>query len=417
MQIDPHSSIALDPEVTPEVTRAKQRFGIVGNAPALTAAVSRAVRVAPIDLSVLITGESGTGKEFFPQIIHAYSSRKHAKYIAVNCGAIPEGTIDSELFGHEKGSFTGAVASRKGYFEEADGGTIFLDEVAELPMTTQARLLRVLETGEFLKVGSSQVQKTNIRIVAATNVDLQRAIADGKFREDLFYRLSTVQITVPPLRDRGNDILLLTRKFANDFAERYRTPEIAFGEEARSELLRYRWPGNVRQLKNVVEQVSLFEAGTTVSAETLEQYLPSGAASYTPARTTGGSGDHTYNSEREMLFNLIFTMRERIDELTTRLDSLQAEAETQHAVAVEIDTPRPSNTEEPRSTSNVPVLSTLHKISVPGTGQPSGSADNAERKAIAEALLRNDGRRKAAAAELNISERTLYRKIREYGLE
>ena len=241
-----------------EVLRAKQRFGIVGNAAALNEAVARAVRVAPIDLSVLITGESGTGKEFFPQIIHANSPRKHARYIAVNCGAIPEGTIDSELFGHEKGSFTGAVASRKGYFEEADGGTIFLDEVAELPLTTQARLLRVLESGEFLKVGSSTVQKTNIRIVAATNVDLVRAIAEGKFREDLYYRLSTVQITVPALRDRGNDILLLTRRFASSFVDRYHTAPVTLDDTARSALLRYRWPGNVRQLKNIVEQISLF---------------------------------------------------------------------------------------------------------------------------------------------------------------
>ena len=221
-----------------------------------------------------MTGESGTGKEFFPQIIHLNSARKHGKYIAVNCGAIPEGTIDSELFGHEKGAFTGAVASRKGYFEEANGGTIFLDEVAELPLTTQARLLRVLESGEFIKVGSSEVQKTNIRVVAATNVDMARAVAEGKFREDLYYRLSTVQISVPALRDRGNDILLLTRKFAADFAERYRTPQVTFGEEARSRMLHYRWPGNVRQLKNVVEQIALFEAGRTITAEELVPYLP-----------------------------------------------------------------------------------------------------------------------------------------------
>ena len=244
-----------------EVLQAKQRFGIVGNAPALTAAIERTLRVAPIDLSVLVTGESGAGKEFFPKIIHAYSARKHAKYIAVNCGAIPEGTIDSELFGHEKGSFTGAVASRKGYFEEADGGTIFLDEVAELPLTTQARLLRVLETGEFLKVGSSTVQKTNIRVVAATNVDMLRAVEEGRFREDLYYRLSTVQIAIPPLRDRGSDIGLLARKFAADFTERWRLPAVTLTEEARAALARYSWPGNVRQLKNVVEQLAIFEAG------------------------------------------------------------------------------------------------------------------------------------------------------------
>ena len=246
--------------VSPAVQQAKLRYGIVGNAPALSEAVERALRVAPIDLSVLVTGESGTGKEFFPQIIHGAGSRKHSRYIAVNCGAIPEGTIDSELFGHEKGAFTGAVDSRKGYFEEADGGTIFLDEVAELPLTTQARLLRVLETGEFLKVGSSKVQKTNIRIVAATNVDLVRAVAEGRFREDLYYRLSTIQIHVPPLRDRGTDIRLLARRFASSFAERYSMPPISFSEEADSLMRHYRWPGNVRQLKNVVEQMGLFEA-------------------------------------------------------------------------------------------------------------------------------------------------------------
>ncbi len=248
----------------PEVQLARQRYGIIGNSPALMEAVGRAVQVAPIDLSVLVTGESGTGKEFFPKIIHGFSPRKHAKYIAVNCGAIPEGTIDSELFGHEKGAFTGAVATRKGYFEEADGGTLFLDEVAELPLTTQARLLRVLESGEFIKVGSSTVQRTNVRIVAATNVDMPKAIAEGRFREDLYYRLSTVSISVPPLRDRGTDIILLTRKFAADFAERYTMPRISFDDEARSMLMTYRWPGNVRQLKNVVEQLSLFYAGDTV---------------------------------------------------------------------------------------------------------------------------------------------------------
>ena len=392
-----------------EVLRAKQRFGIVGNAAALNEAVARAVRVAPIDLSVLITGESGTGKEFFPQIIHANSPRKHARYIAVNCGAIPEGTIDSELFGHEKGSFTGAVASRKGYFEEADGGTIFLDEVAELPLTTQARLLRVLESGEFLKVGSSTVQKTNIRIVAATNVDLVRAIAEGKFREDLYYRLSTVQITVPALRDRGNDILLLTRRFASSFVDRYHTTPVTLDDTARSALLRYRWPGNVRQLKNIVEQISLFEAGNTVGDADISRYLPQGAQAYTPARTDTA---HSYDREREMLFNMIFNLRARIDRLTERLDSSRP-ADPPLTAAVDV-----SNT-----TSRCPVPANL----VPGafTGldlsdrsdKSDGSDFNEEARAIAEALMRNDGRRKATAAQLGISERTLYRKIREYNLE
>ncbi|MDE7452553.1 MAG: sigma-54 dependent transcriptional regulator, partial [Paramuribaculum sp.] len=301
-------------DIPEEVQQAKLRFGIVGNSPALIAAVSRAIRVAPIDLSVLITGESGTGKEFFPKIIHAYGARKHNKYIAVNCGAIPEGTIDSELFGHEKGAFTGAVATRKGYFEEADGGTIFLDEVAELPLTTQARLLRVLETGEFIKVGSSTVQKTNIRVVAATNVDLLKAVEQGRFREDLYYRLSTVHILIPPLRDRGNDITLLARKFAADFSERYRTPQINFDEDARQLLLRYRWPGNVRQLKNVTEQIALFNAGQTIGASEITQYLPPSSGVYTPT-VASASSRHDYERERELLFNMLFRLQNEIDAL------------------------------------------------------------------------------------------------------
>lgn len=322
------------------IQQAKARLGIIGNAPALAKAVGRALRVAPIDLSVLVTGESGAGKEFFPAIIHQYSPRKHAKYIAVNCGAIPEGTIDSELFGHEKGAFTGAVSSRKGYFEEANGGTIFLDEVAELPLTTQARLLRVLETGEYIKVGSSEVQKTDIRVVAATNVDMARAVAEGRFREDLFYRLATVSITVPPLRERGNDIQLLARKFASDFAEKNRTPQISFSDGARDRMLAYRWPGNVRQLKNVVEQMALFEAGNEISPETLAGYLPEATATLMPVlhqsrnlpATTGrGDGDHTYEREREMLFSLIFKMREEIEQLRADVDELKGEKPSQPA--------------------------------------------------------------------------------------
>ena len=393
--------------VSPEVVAAKQRFGIIGNAPALVEAVARAVRVAPIDLSVLVTGESGAGKEFFPQIIHAYSARKHSKYIAVNCGAIPEGTIDSELFGHEKGSFTGAVASRKGYFEEADGGTIFLDEVAELPLTTQARLLRVLETGEFLKVGSSTVQKTNIRVVAATNVDLQKAIANGTFREDLFYRLSTIQIVVPPLRDRGNDIMMLTRKFAMDFAERYRTPAITFSDDARAALLHYRWPGNVRQLKNVVEQTALFEAGHTVSGEVLASYLPAVTTTYMPAaQCAETAGATSYAREREMLFNMIFSLRSKIDELTARLDR-----ETTPLTATSPVVDDGGTYSRPRST--VPALTDYGTI----TPTPPAGNESDERRRIIDALERHKGLRRAAAEDLGISERTLYRKIRDLGLE
>ncbi len=398
-----------------KIQQAKARLGIVGNSPELAQAVARALRVAPIDLSVLVTGESGSGKEFFPKIIHSYSPRKHAKYIAVNCGAIPEGTIDSELFGHEKGAFTGAVASRKGYFEEADGGTIFLDEVAELPLTTQARLLRVLESGEFMKVGSSQVQKTNIRVVAATNEDMRRAVAERRFREDLYYRLSTVQIAVPPLRDRGTDILLLARRFAVSFAERYRTAPVEFSEGAREALLRYRWPGNVRQLKNVVEQMSVFEAGNTVSREMLETYLPQSAGSYAPvpvgsARSArGADGDasdpRSYASEREMLLNLILRLQREIEEL-------RAEIRTHH----------PAPEKEPLAIPQTalvkyrPAVSDLRGTEGPEP-QEAMTLEQTERETIRQSLERNQGRRKATAAELNISERTLYRKIKEYGLE
>ncbi len=401
-----------------KIQQAKARFGIVGNSPELLRAVGRALRVAPIDLSVLVTGESGSGKEFFPKIIHNYSPRKHAKYIAVNCGAIPEGTIDSELFGHEKGSFTGAVASRKGYFEEADGGTIFLDEVAELPLTTQARLLRVLESGEFMKVGSSQVQKTNIRVVAATNEDMRRAVSERRFREDLYYRLSTVRIAVPPLRDRGSDILLLARRFATDFAERYRTAPVEFSDGAREALLRYRWPGNVRQLKNVVEQMSVFEAGGTVGREMLETYLPESAGSYAPVplsrfgtddRREGRdeSGDHSYASEREMLLNLILRLQREIEELRAEI--------RQHHPAPKAE---PLAIPQTALVKYRPAVSDLRGVD---TREPAPAEamtlEQTERETIRLALERNQGRRKATAAELNISERTLYRKIKEYGLE
>ncbi len=410
----------MPPEIPAEVQQAKMRFGIIGNAPALTAAISRAVQVAPIDLSVLVTGESGSGKEFFPKIIHAFSARKHARYIAVNCGAIPEGTIDSELFGHEKGAFTGAIGSRKGYFEEADGGTIFLDEVAELPLTTQARLLRVLESGEFIKVGSSTMQKTNIRVVAATNVDMLKAVEEGRFREDLYYRLSTVNIAVPPLRDRGNDIMLLARKFASDFGERYRMPPVTFSDEARGLMMRYRWPGNVRQLKNVVEQTALFDAGREVTADDIEQYLPAGGPVYTPVLASASS--HTYDREREAIFNMIFRMQKEID-------ALRAEIEKRPAPAQQIATPASEVREMPMSlvhyhhpaahTSTVEDI-TADDITAAGsaaTPQPSLTLEDTERETIRRSLENNGGRRKATARELNISERTLYRKIKEYGLE
>lgn len=410
---------------TSELQAVKQRLGIVGNAPSLNQAIERALRVAPIDLSVLVTGESGSGKEFFPKIIHQNSPRKHGKYIAVNCGAIPEGTIDSELFGHEKGSFTGAVGSRKGYFEEADGGTIFLDEVAELPLTTQARLLRVLENGEFLKVGSSQVQRTNVRIVAATNVDMLAAVAEGKFREDLFYRLSTIEIHVPPLRDRGADIALLARKFAADFAERYRMPAITFSERARDIISHQNWPGNVRQLKNVVEQMALFESGEEITVETLSKYLPETASQFAPARISHASA--TYEQEREMLFNMIFRLRGEIDDLRA---ALEGRAPTQHSAEEESSAKRTDVGHHLVKFSPAPdPIASIHHhtvdidnsqvvdMSTKDNGKDDLDLENLERETIQRALQRNEGRRKAAAAQLNISERTLYRKIKEYGLE
>lgn len=419
-----------------QIQQAKSRFGIVGNAPALTEAVTRALRVAPIDLSVLVTGESGSGKEFFPQIIHAFSPRKHSKYIAVNCGAIPEGTIDSELFGHEKGAFTGAVASRKGYFEEADGGTIFLDEVAELPLTTQARLLRVLESGEFLKVGSSTVQKTNIRVVAATNVDMERAVKEGKFREDLFYRLSTVQIHVPPLRDRNSDITLLARKFAADFAEKYRVPGVVFDDSAREAMLRFRWPGNVRQLKNVVEQLALFEGGTTVDEDILKHYLPQVSVSYAPAVTSDMPNLHTYEREREMLFSLIFRLQNELSQLRTEIREKRGGADELPRQAVVAPEPEMAlmkyrgplgtgnfDTHAHGGIASAPVAAETVEVSEPidvthvAVAMEGRTLEETERETIRLSLERNGGRRKATAAELNISERTLYRKIKEYGLE
>ena len=394
-----------------EVTKAKQRFSIIGNSPALMGAIERAVKVAPIDLSVLVTGESGSGKEFFPKIIHAFGSRKHKKYIAVNCGAIPEGTIDSELFGHEKGSFTGAISARKGYFEEADGGTIFLDEVAELPLTTQARLLRVLETGEFLKVGSSMVQKTDIRVVAATNVDLIKAVEKGKFREDLYYRLSTVVINVPSLHDRGEDIPLLARKFAADFSEKYITAPISFSEDARRAMMLYRWPGNVRQLKNI-EQLALFEAGTEVNRRTLIESLPldhSGNSSLitTPRATS-------YEAEREMLWQTVYSLRNELAELRARFDGISPE-----------HTPYPSSHAATQSLIKYnPIDPSIHFGTQPHENSSTiedveamPTLEDSERDAVIAALKRNNGNKKRAAEQLNISQRTLYRKIHDFGLD
>lgn len=382
-------------EIPEEILRVKQRLSIIGDSPALIEAIKRAVMVAPIDLSVLVTGPSGSGKEFFPKIIHQFGSRKHKKYIAVNCGAIPEGTIDSELFGHEKGSFTGAVSARKGYFEEADGGTIFLDEVAELPLTTQARLLRVLETGEFLKVGSSVVQTTDIRIVAATNVDLLKAVAEGRFREDLYYRLSTVVISVPPLNERGSDILLLARKFASDFAEKYMTKPISFSEDAKRAMMLYNWPGNVRQLKNVIDQLALFEAGSEITRHQMMDALP---VNRTPQATPmlASSAESGADMERKMIWQTLLSLRDDINRLKQRLDEQTDESDRQQS-----------------GIQSVRALMAPEHLEESPDQNP---LDRSEKKVIEETLARHDGNKKTAAEELQISLRTLYRKMQDLGI-
>lgn len=396
-----------------DILSVKQRFGIIGNSELLNRALEIALRVAPTDLSVLVTGESGVGKEFFPQVIHAYSSRKHNKYVAVNCGAIPEGTIDSELFGHEKGAFTGATESRKGYFEEADGGTIFLDEVGELPLSTQVRLLRVLQTGEFIKVGSAKVQKTNVRVVAATNNDLQRAIAEGRFREDLYYRLNTVPISVPALRERPEDIYLLFRKFASDVAVQYRMPAITLDAQARELLESYHWRGNIRQLKNVAEQISAIEQSREITAPILSGYLTEGKTTSSPS-LSGASTFDDMNTERELLYKVLFDMRTDINDMKRLLLEMRGY------------TPSQPMRHEPRKefAALLPPSSIHH--SAPDYAEseevideqplPATKADM-QREQIIKALRRNGGSRRAAAAELFMSERTLYRRIKELGIE
>lgn len=402
-----------------EIDRVKQQFGIIGNNPELLRAIDTAVQVARTDLSVLITGESGVGKEYFPQIIHTNSVRKHGKYFAVNCGAIPEGTIDSELFGHVKGAFTDAVSERKGYFSEADGGTIFLDEVGELPLSTQARLLRVLENGEFMRVGSSKVEKTNVRVVCATNVNMPEAIASGRFREDLYYRLSTVPINIPPLRKRGNDVLLLFKKFTMDFANKYNMPRIELDEQARQALLAYSWPGNIRQLKNVAEQVSVLELNRSLTGDVMRKYLPEQSQSNLPALFGGGSNGKTFESEREILYSVLFDMRRDITELKKQVEGLRSSRSH-----VADDVQLYSDAQEVMPVVQHPVQPTIHLTPSHSTApmaeeyvEEALSLEDMERKAIKQALERHRGRRRDAAKELNISERTLYRKIKEYDIE
>jgi len=409
-----------------DIQEIKQRFGIIGSSPALLHVIEIAVQVAPTDLSVLITGESGTGKESFPQIIHQFSTRKHGKYIAVNCGAIPEGTIDSELFGHEKGSFTGAMADRKGYFEEADGGTIFLDEIGELPLSTQVRLLRVLEAGEFMKVGSSKVMKTNVRVVGATNVNILDAIEKGRFREDLYYRLNTVPIRVLPLRDRSEDIHLLFRKFASDFADKYRMPAIRLDNEAVGVLLSYRWPGNVRQLKNITEQISIIEKERIIDGKTLMRYIPVNNENKLPA-LYHNVDEKTFSSEREILYQILFDMKKDMNDLKKLVhDIIQnetniADVRDDNAQLIR----KLYQTENGNYVPDQPVTARANAKPVAHENifdteefvEESLSLEDKEVEMIQKALEKHKGKRKYAARELGISERTLYRKIKEYDID
>ncbi|MCA1966524.1 MAG: sigma-54 dependent transcriptional regulator [Flavobacterium sp.] len=412
----------------------KQRFEIIGNDPKLNRAVEKAIQVAPTDISVLVTGESGVGKESIPKIIHALSHRKHGKYIAVNCGAIPEGTIDSELFGHEKGSFTGATNTREGYFEVADGGTIFLDEVGELPLTTQVRLLRVLENGEFIKVGSSQVQKTNVRIVAATNVNMFDAIEKGKFREDLFYRLSTVDIMLPPLRERKDDIHLLFRKFASDFAHKYKMPPIKLDDSAVELLLKYRWSGNIRQLRNVAEQISVLETKREISSQTLLSYLPMENPNL-PSVIGTKKSESDFSNEREILYKVLFDMKSDLNDLKKLTMELMQNGsskvqEANKGLIQKIYGKPEENAifeEEPR-VEMLPNQNNLiqeefeddddenYLFAETVDEEETLSLEAKEIELIKKSLERNKGKRKAAADELGISERTLYRKIKQYDL-
>ena len=407
-----------------DIQAIKQRFGIIGNSKVLELSIDIARQVSPTDLSVLITGESGSGKENFPQIIHQLSARKHGPYIAVNCGAIPEGTIDSELFGHEKGSFTGAHEARKGYFEVVNGGTIFLDEIADMPISTQARLLRVLESGEFIRVGSSKVMKTNVRIIAATNVNLIDAIQHGKFREDLYYRLNSVPIIVAPLRDRKEDILLLFRKFASDFAEKYKMPVIVLDEEAQSLMLNYRWPGNIRQLKNITEQISIIEKQRNINAETLTKYLPQISMSKLPVLLKN-QGENMELSERDILYRVLFEMRRDITELkhlvVEILNDDGTSANIQDKKAQFLDNFDNEFRQDFKKDEEIhihqPEVESTEPVPYSDVYEESLSLQQREVDVIKRALEKYRGRRKNAAKELGISERTLYRKIKDNDLD
>jgi len=409
------------------VLTVKQRFGIIGDNPKLNRAIEKSIQVANSDISVLVTGESGVGKENIPKIIHQYSHRKHAKYIAVNCGAIPEGTIDSELFGHEKGAFTGATANRSGYFEVADGGTIFLDEVGELPLSTQVRLLRILESGEYIKVGSSKVQKTNVRIVAATNVNMDEAIKKGKFREDLFYRLSTIIINIPPLRDRKDDIPILFRKFASDFAKKYNMPTVRLDDNAQSLLKNYRWNGNIRQLKNVTEQLSVLEQQRAITTSLLSNYLPN-PISNLPALIESDSNSSDFSSEREILYKILFDMKKDLNELKKVIGKLKNEnpnfdiSRFEDLDSNSVDklikqTEFKDDDIQVKEDNFTEIKQDKYDFAEEILEEETLSIQDKELELIVKSLERNNGRRKAAAKELGISERTLYRKIKQYDIK
>ena len=406
---------------TTELQKVKQRYGIVGNCPGLNRAIDVAMQVAPTDLSVLVVGESGVGKEIVPRIIHDNSPRRREKYFAVNCGSIPEGTIDSELFGHEKGSFTGAIGESEGYFGVADKGTIFLDEVGELPLATQARLLRVLETGEYIRVGGQRIMKTDVRIVAATNVNMRRAISEGRFREDLYYRLNTIPIQMPPLRDRGEDIVLLFRLFAMQMAEKYHLPKITLTDEAKAVLLKYKWPGNVRQLKNITEQMSVLSENRVIDGETIHKFIPEDAESTQLATMGAAGGAHSFESEREILYKILYELRGNVSDLRREMNSLRKQIDASSGVQ---SAGVPSNLPSviPGVGSGVDTAmrqeqavqdAVAEEISEP----ESLNLEDVGRQMVEKALERNGGNRKKAARELGISDRTLYRRIKQYGLD
>lgn len=409
---------------TTELQKTKQRYNIVGNNDELNRALDVALQVAPTDLSVLIIGESGVGKEIIPRVIHDNSPRRREKYFAINCGSIPEGTIDSELFGHEKGSFTGAIGESEGYFGIANKGTIFLDEVGELPLATQARLLRVLETGEYIRVGGQEIRKTNVRIVAATNVNMQKAVSEGKFREDLYYRLNTIPIKMPPLRDRGEDIVLLFRLFAMQMAEKYHLPKITLTDEARQILLQYKWPGNVRQLKNITEQMSVLSEKREIDAETLLHFIPRDQDS-TQLATIQSGGSHSYESEREILYKILYELRGNVSDLRRDLNNVRKQLEVSRQLnGASGFQPAPSTVSNlPATTNKQPITPTrtiaqvedavAEEISEPETL----NLNDIGKQLVEKALERNNGNRKKAALELGISDRTLYRRIRKYGLD